>query len=77
MQPGQTGSIKLQPKKYAKVEVHCDLPLKFPGLFEDGDLSSLPPGLTHLVMQTEDGRRIGVRLNLEPGEERKITVLSK
>jgi len=51
--------------------------LKFPGLFEDGDLSSLPPGLTHLVMQTEDGRRIGVRLNLEPGEERKITVLSK
>lgn len=77
IQPGQTEPVHLQPKKLAKVLVESDVELEFPGLHEKGDLNELPPGLTHLVMQTEDGRRFGVRLNLESGEQRKITVLTQ
>ena len=77
IQPGQTDPVYLEPKKFASVEINCEAEFEVSGFFNVGDLKELPPGPTHLVLQFEDGRRVGMKLNLEPGEQRKITVVAE
>jgi hypothetical protein len=72
--PGQTSSLNLKPFRSANLEIECDQSYELASL---GGTGNLHPGPNEFVIQLEDGRRIGVRLNLEPGEEREITVLSK
>jgi hypothetical protein len=75
IQPDDVGPILLTPMQTASLHVNYDGPLEFPGFKKESELLNLHPGLTHLVVQFEDGRRVGVRLHMESGEEREITVV--
>lgn len=72
--PGQTKQIKLAPMQAAKLEINCDQEYENAS---NGSITHLHPGPTDVVLQLEDGRRIGLKVNLASGEQRKITVLTK
>lgn len=75
LEAGGNEHVKLELFARASLILHGDGELSFPGFYDASDLKDLHPGITHVVVQLDDGRRVGMRLNMESGEERVITVV--
>ena len=70
--PGKTSELILKPLKNPDLEIECD---------QDYEYASLSSGVTigqsELVLQFKDGRRLGLQLDFESGEERTIFIKTK
>lgn len=65
----QAASLQLNP--LASLRLHSNQEFQVAGMDSD-DLESLVPGLLNLVITTADGNRIGLQIDLKPGEQRRI-----
>ncbi len=61
--------VRMRPVALASLAIHAPFPYRVVGGL---DLARLHPGPLHLVLERDDGSRLGLELELEPGEQRRV-----